>query len=63
MKSDLRDFVKNCQENSKLPKKAQKRALYMKIKLCFIVAGNIKLPQKSCLLMKFYQAGRIAEEA
>jgi hypothetical protein len=42
VKLDFRAFMKICQENPKMIKMEQKRALYMKIKLCFIVAGNIK---------------------
>jgi hypothetical protein len=55
--------MKICRENPKLIKMEQKRALYMKIKVCFIVAGNIKSPYNSYLRMKFYQAVRKAEEA
>jgi hypothetical protein len=42
MKFDLRAFIKICRENSKLIRIEQKRALYMNINVCFIVAGNIK---------------------
>jgi hypothetical protein len=63
VKFDLRTFTKICQDNPKLIKMGQKRALYMKIKVCFIVAGNIKLTLKIYLRMKLYQAVRVAEEA
>jgi len=44
VKFDLRGFMKICREKPKLIKNGQKRAHYTKIKLCFIAAGNIKLP-------------------
>jgi len=50
--------MKICQKISKFIKMEQKNALYMKIKLCFIVAGNIKLPYKSYLQMKLYPVVR-----
>ena len=34
-----------------------------KVKVCFIVAGNIKSPKKDYLRKKLYQALRMAEEA
>jgi hypothetical protein len=59
----LRAFMKICRENTKIDKNRTKRALYMQIKLCIIVAGNIKSPQKSYLRMKLYQSVRMAVEA
>jgi hypothetical protein len=45
MKFDTGDFREICLENPNLVKIGQKyRALYMEIKVCFTVAGDIKSP-------------------
>jgi hypothetical protein len=66
-RTDLREIclgvlMKKYRENQNLLK-SDKKALYMKGKVCFIVAGNITWPLKGYVRMKLHQALRMAEEA
>jgi hypothetical protein len=58
----LRVFIKKYREKQNLLKSDEK-ALYMKVEVCFILAGNITWPLKCYIRMKLYQALRMAEEA
>jgi hypothetical protein len=59
----LETVTKICQENPDLLQLEQNMTLYMETEASFIVAGDIKTPQKRSVRVKRYQTVTAAEMA